>query len=236
MAKIDFSKVERQLTDALHSMFVKKLYEGKPSVSKRAVTFYAMDSGPRPKPRDAVVDELEAIEKEEKEFEKQERERKIREEENIRKGLLEQQMHEEGSDFNEPKAEAVHPENAPITEQKQPVEIPQREYIPTTDEVPLAHPSMLQLRRLVLWMKQKRVIDLFKYIGTTEEEYLQLRRKTTLTSEDEERIEQILKMAKQVKGKILKKLGIEEDATLIAKEAKKHKTKRFNIKDTWLPL
>src|ERR1051325_4514038 len=45
-------------------MFVQKLMTGKETISSNAVAFYGLDSGPRPKPKDSVVEALQELENE----------------------------------------------------------------------------------------------------------------------------------------------------------------------------
>ena len=254
MAKINYTKVEQELNEALRVMYTKKLMQGEPSVSQRAVSYYGMDSGERPKPRDAVVDELEAIE-EEAEFLRQEieRMRKVKMmaqkgKEGVLGGL--QAFAENGVILDE---EGEHLEygpapmadKAPAQEQKPDIKgqadekgpsQPVKEDIPTIDEAASKLPPLLLIRRLILWMRKKRVVDLYRLLGTSEEEMVALRDKEKLTPKDEERVKELLEKGKQLKVKLMKKLGLEDDQKIVSKEYKKNKTKRFNVKDTWLPM
>lgn len=55
MKKIDFTKVEETLKKAIHEMYMNKILEGKEVISKRASSFYGLETGSLPKPEDPVV-------------------------------------------------------------------------------------------------------------------------------------------------------------------------------------
>lgn len=252
MAKINYNKVEQELNEALRKMYIKKLMQGESSVSKRAVSYYGMDSGPRPKPQDAVIEELAAIEKEEKEFERKEIERmkqalaaQQKEKEEILGGLQSYakegvSLEQQGEDLIEEQTKKFEGEakelSGPDVPQAPPTAVQEIEQIPTIDETESPLPPLLLVRRLILWMKKKRLVDLYKLLGTSEEEVAALKLKETVTPEEEKRILEILQQGKTVKTKILKKLGLEDNQKIVDKEYKKQKTKRFNIKDNWLPM
>jgi len=256
MAKINYNKVEKELNEALRAIYVQKLMRGEPSVSKRAVSFYGMDQGPNPKPQDSVMAELEAIEKEEAEFELLEAERIQRTQMAIQKdkeAVLEGlQAHMESGHLIEEGTEELALEE--ITPQKKIADQvttehkidastssplpskPEIQTFPIIDETTSPLPPLFLLRRLILWMRKKRVVDVYKLLGTTEEEIIAIRKKEKLTPQDEMRILEILKKGKLIKEKLLKKLGLENDKKIVAQEYKTQKNKRFNTKDTWLPL
>ena len=92
------------------------------------------------------------------------------------------------------------------------------------------------LRKHLLWFIRKRVANIYKLLGTTKEEVIALRKKQTLSQDDNKRVDEILSKAKEINQRLMKKLGIDTDDALVEKEVLKHKTKRFNIRDSWLPL
>ncbi|MCE5293829.1 MAG: hypothetical protein LLF94_04370 [Chlamydiales bacterium] len=92
------------------------------------------------------------------------------------------------------------------------------------------------LRKHLLWFIRKRVANIYKLLGTTKEEIIALRKKEVLSHDDNKRVDEILTKAKEINGRLMKKLGIDTDEALVEKEVIKHKTKRFNIRDSWLPL
>ena len=243
MAKINYNKVENEINQALRAMYTKKLLKGESIVSKRAVSFYNMDTGPHPKPRDAVVDELEAIEREEAEQERLEQEQKReaalriqQEREAVLEGLqahASENEEVEKETLIEETKEETPPQEEIITA---PPVIKERENVPTLEDSLVAIPPFLILRRLILWMKKRQVADLYKLLGTTEEEINVFKSKTSLTPQEEKRVVDILEKGKEVKKKLLKKLGLDQDQNIVDKEYKKQKDKKLNIRDTWLPL
>ncbi len=57
MAKIDFSKVEINLSQAMHQLFIKNLAAGKESAYRRAILFYGYHL-PKPEPPDSVIEAI----------------------------------------------------------------------------------------------------------------------------------------------------------------------------------
>lgn len=51
-----------------------------------------------------------------------------------------------------------------------------------------------------------------------------------------EQVEEIFNKAEAHKGELEKAKGVNNDSDLIEKQRKRHKTRRFNINDKWLPL
>jgi hypothetical protein len=193
MAKIDFTKVEQQLSIGIHTIFVKDVLEGKSTVSSHAVAYYGLDQGKRPVPRDSVIEGLKELE-------------------------------------------------IDTSKEPQPVKEKVLTSIPTTEKVPVSEDTEEPLSALFLidqhlrWFRKKKVKDVFTFLGTTEEELQSLREKEKLSTAEQKRTEEILAKAKQAKTIVVKKLGLQEDEILVEKERKKHITKRFNIRETWLPL
>ena len=244
MAKINYTTAEKELNDALQALYVKKLMDGQPSVSKRAVAFYGLDQGPRPTPQDSVIAELEAIEKEEKEFERLEAERIQKAKQAIQKdkeAILEGLQAHSELNVEEHPPEATLQTKEPVAQEipvqeAAPPAISAPESFPTIDDTIPLLPPILLLRRLILWMRQKRVADVYKLIATTEEEVLALREKAPLSPQEEKRVVDILEKGRSVKERLLRKLGLGDDEKIVDQEYKNHKTKRFNKKDTWIPL
>lgn len=220
MGKIDFKKVEESLSKALQKRLMKKLVEGEPTVSERAVEFYRMDAGSAPKPQDAVIQELEQIEQEEKEFQEQEKRR-----------LEQEKAQKEGKPVAPLQKKEEPPPAAALPTPPSKEEVVQ---VPTVGDVTFT--PLFLLRKHILWFKQKHVKDLYKLLGTTPDEIKALRKKKELSEKENKRIQELITKAIDIKARIMKKLGIEEDSSLVEKERKRHIHKRFNIKDTWLPL
>ena len=63
-----------------------------------------------------------------------------------------------------------------------------------------------------------------------------LRHAKRLTDEQLARIKEINARAEEVKAGLLAEEGIKSDEQHIEQQKEKHKTKRFNVKDSWLPL
>lgn len=116
---------------------------------------------------------------------------------------------------------------------------PNMEQAPQTaiepDRVPKIAPLFI-LRKRLLWFIRNRVVNIYKLLGTTKEEIVELRKKKPLTPEDEKRVLELLKASAEIHGRLMKKLGIDSDEALVASEKKRHLTKRFNVRETWLPL
>jgi hypothetical protein len=227
MVKIDFTKVEEKLSLGIQTMFMKKLIAGGATLSGNAVEFYRMNDGPRPKPKDTVIEGLEELKQEAKELEEQERLASLETLKEIPSQVGTAEV------FQEPPKQ--EPEKK--TEDKPIIGTPLiTEKIPTTEEQEKVLPPIFLLKKHVDWFKKKRVKDFYKILGTTEEEVRDLRLKKVRTEQEEKRVEDILRRAKPLKTALLKKLGIAEDEALIDKERKKHLNKRINIRDTWLAL
>jgi hypothetical protein len=206
MAKIDFNKVEQNLHLAMHTMFIKTLAQGKQSAHKRAIIFFGHHLD-KPSPPDTVI-------------------------EAINEWRIERAL-------DETIAEA----------QAQPVEGAEKPFVPpepkTEDEVAAEArvpefqytvPPLYVLRKHLLWFIRKRVANIYKLLGTTKEEIIALRKKKELSPEEQKRIDEILGKAVEINKRLMKKLGMDTDEALIEKEVQKHKTKRFNIRESWLPL
>lgn len=187
MAKIDFTKVEQQLSIGMQSIFVKNLMTGKATVSSQAVSYYGMDQEERPKPQDSVIEGLRELEAEQT------------------------------------------TETAPKPRKK-------GEKVPVSDETAAPLSPLFLLEQHLSWFKKKKVKDAFQFLGTSKEELEAMKEKKALTTADETRLQELLAKAKQAKEIVLKKLDLHEDEAIVERERKKHINKRFNIRDSWLPL
>ncbi len=202
MAKIDFNKVELNLSQALYTMFVKKLVSGKEGAHKRAVIYFGYHI-PRPSPPDSVIDA-------------------------INEWRIEQALAETVEEAGMKSEEPYTP--PPVTspdEEKAEADVPDEEE---------AVPPLFILRKHLMWFIRKRVANIYKLLNTTKEEVIALRKKKELSPEEKKRVQEILAKALDINQRLMKKLGLDSDEALIQTEIKKHKTKQFNIRETWLPL
>lgn len=238
MAKVDFVKVEEKLSLALHSMFVKKLIAGESTVSTRAVEFYRMDDGPRPKPIDTVEIGMQELEKEAKEIEMEAR---LAEEAKLHEALKKAPQKIGTSQlFQEKKSKDKEPIQKEPTQEAAKLVIQTLILSPekvTTIEDTLVPPTHLfLLNKQLAWFKKKKIKDIYTQLTTTKKEITDLEAKKILTDDDQKRILEILEKSKKLKEELLQKLGVGNDDALIEKERKKHINKRFNVKESWLPL
>lgn len=212
--KIDYSKVEQQLKEALIRMQVDQITQGKPTASQRAKDFYGLDdTTPRPVREDPV-------------------------ERLIEEGLTDETTQEPKSEelIEEMTVTEDKIEKAPARRSPAPVlssPIPKAESkelleIPATD--------LLVLRRHIFWMKQQGMKDRYEQIGTSLKEIFGFRKKPRLSDEDKLRIQALLKKAKAICEKIMEQKGKVSDEKLIESEQKRHKTKRLNVREKWLQL
>ncbi len=202
MAKIDFNKVEQNLHQAMHTMFVKNLVSGKQSAHKRAVIFFGHHIA-KPLLSDSVIEAI----------------NEWRIEQALQQTLEEVQAKPENP---LPEKTVTAPNEAEAESQ-----VPQEQYVVSPVYI---------LRKHLLWFIRKRVANIYKLLGTTKEEVLEFRKKKELSSEDYKRVGEILTKAQEINQRLMKKLGIDTDDALVQKEVLKHKTKRFNIRESWLPL
>lgn len=204
MAKIDFTKVEQNIHDAMHTMFVKNIVSGKGSSRKRAIIYFGHHI-PKPLAADSVI-------------------------EAINEWRIEQALSQVVAESeNEAAPLSPYPEKSVTAPNEDEAEdaIPQDKYVVSPVYI---------LRKHLLWFIRKRVANIYKLLGTTKEEVIAFRKKNELTQEDYTRVGEILTKANEINQRLMKKLGIDTDDALVEKEVKKHKTKRFNIRDSWLPL
>ncbi|MBS0655013.1 MAG: hypothetical protein JSR46_04490, partial [Verrucomicrobia bacterium] len=97
-------------------------------------------------------------------------------------------------------------------------------------------PPVFILRRRIRWFIRKRVANIYKLLGTTKEEVSALRKKAELTADELKRVNDLLIRSTEINVLLNKKLGLDSNEALIDLEKKKHLTKRFNIRESWLPL
>lgn len=210
MAKIDFLKVEQNLSEAIHKTFIKKLSKGKPSVYPRAYAFLGFNIN-KPKPADSVIDAIIEWRSELKESGAE-----------IVNLTLPQQVVPPGSELLL---------SAPVGE---------KDLTATPDVVPPDEPIHLHpvyvLRKHLLWFVRKRVANIYKLLGTSKEEITNFRKKKEFTPEELDRINELLGKARDINKRLLKKLGLDSDDALVEKEKKRHMLRRFNVRDSWLPL
>jgi hypothetical protein len=207
MAKIDFIKVEQNLGQALQYWFVKKLTKGERADYPNTISFYGSTRA-KPVPQDSVIIAL-------KEWEQEQREEEMAEKDNLQPKEVESKKEEPT-----PSLPNLDTDTETI-------------FQPAT--APKVAPLFI-LRKRLLWFIRNRVVNIYKLLGTTKEEMVELRKKKPLTAEDEKRILELLKTSAEIHGRLMKKLGIDSDEALVASEKKRHLTKRFNIRETWLPL
>ena len=206
MGKIDFTKVEESLAQALQTNLIKKIVEGEPNVSSEAVTFYRLDDGPRPKTIDPIIQALDELRKEAEELEKA--------------------LRLAGEALTEEKEAPL--EAAGVSVINPPEKVP-------TKKIPTFTPLFL-LRQHLLWFKRKKIKDAYTTLGITEQEIRDLRKKGTLSTEDQQKVLELLERADELRTATIKQLGVEEDSVYIEKERKRHVQKRFKVKESWLPL
>lgn len=210
MTKLNYQLVEQTLGQALHHSFVQKLVEGQSVAYPRAVSFFGIDVL-KPNFEDSVILALSDWKKEALELEQQESEQQ-----NL--------AHEEASTV----ALTTGIEHASITEAVQQISFPE-------PQIQTVAPLYI-LRKRLLWFIKHRVANIYTLLGTTKEEVIALRKKKERSPEDDKRIQELLEKASEINQRLLKKLGLDTDEALIEKEKQRHIRKRFNIKESWVPL
>lgn len=225
MSKIDFTKVEEKLMLAIHAMFVKKINAGKSVVSPRAINFFRLNDGPRPKPPDAILQAIDEMRQEQE--------------------LLEKELEEAQS------AETI-PADTPNVPQAKPSESVAPSSTPTSTNIPSQgekaldeeseeelNPKLIPwyyLQQHLMWFKKKKVKDVYTTLNVTKDELNSYDKKRDFSNEEFQRIEQILEKAKELKMRKMKEMGLATDETLIESQRRTHIYKRFNIRENWLPL
>lgn len=211
--KVDYEKVEQNLSQTVHKMFVKKLQAGKQVAYARAIEYLGHNM-PKPNKQDAVVEALNEWRAEVIETE--------REAVAAKEGAQAEGAAPLIGDFLPPTIQTKEAEN------QEPEPIPEQE--------PFFISPLYILRKHLLWFIRRRVANIYKLLGTTKEEIVDLRRKKTLSDEELKRVNELLVKAKDINQRLLKRLGLETSEAIIEREKKKHVTRRFNIRDSWIPL
>ena len=259
MAKIDYSKAEREMHEALQRMRVKDLAEGKSVTSQRASEYYGLDEQtPRPTPEEPVAKLLREEAANEELLEKKlEEERQhpiaaaippeegaaatvVKKDEAFSEPLLSLEDEEEEDPTFEiirrpPVYDVMRKVRAQSVRPPKAIASPTAD-VPSSDTFlePASH--LYILRQHVLWLKRRHHDNRYEMLGTTREEVMTLRHAKRLTDEQLARIKEINARAEEVKAGLLAEEGIKSDEQHIEQQKEKHKTKRFNVKDSWLPL
>lgn len=229
MAKIDYSKAEREFEQAMQHTRVKDLAEGKPAPTERAIRYFGLEEET---PRPVIEDSVGKLLREEAASEEKER------------------LNPKGSPSIEEEIEeeplAFPVEKTPETDvlyraRKQSARVPKRAQPPPSgsesgDRFLEEAAPLLVLRKHLLWLKRQHIENRYELLGTTIDEVFAFRKADRLTPEQIQRINQINKQAGEIKTQILIELGSETDETLIEREKIRQKRKRFNVKETWIPL
>jgi hypothetical protein len=250
MAKINYSKAERELHEALQRMRVQNLAEGKSVTSKRAEEFYGLgDESPRPVPEESVSKLLreEAATEEATEKKRQETLARRQAAEAAGEPLppeeppLEEEIEEfdEEAFFSQVRGGAsydVIKASKPQSQRLPKPSAPPPSKVPPSDVYFEPTAPLYILRQHILWLKRKHCDNRYELLGTTREEVSAFRTARRLTDKQIMRIKEINVHADEVKAAIMAQLGMKTEEKLIEKQKQKHKTKRFNVKETWLPL
>lgn len=237
MTKIDFLKVEVELSKAVHTMFVKDIMDQKPTLSKAFVEFFRLNDAPRPKPIDPVIQGLDDLVAESQQDERKTalfKSKESRKQELISQGIVPKEAEEIIEEEIEEDLRKEREKSFSTTPQPTSVTLPEK--VPTKEDVEKpVHPIVL-LKRHILWMRKKKIEKIYESIGITEEEFKELRQKEIFTPQEERRIVELLEKAKAFKQQVIEKLGLQDDEKVIEAQRKKHINKRFNVKESWLPL
>jgi hypothetical protein len=260
MGKIDYSKAEREMHDALQRMRVKALAEGKSITSQRAADYYGLaQETPRPTPEEPVA---KLVREEAATFESSQKRKK--EEESSRK--LAEEKAKAAPEGMTPAPQQPPPRKQPVKQSAEPPEEEEFEVVkqtpkydvlrrarkqsarppkfiapPPPDVLPSdsfrEQPSpLIVLRQHVLWLKRRHREDRYEILGTTRAEVMAFRTAQRLTEVQIKRIKEINVRAEEVKAEIRASEGIKTEESGVEAQKKKSKEKRFNVKDTWLPL
>lgn len=261
MGKIDYSKAEREMHDALQRMRVKELAEGKSVTSQRAADYYGLaQNTPRPTPEEPVAKlvreeaaRLESTQKRKKEEEIEAK--KLAEERAKAPQVGTSPVPQQPLPMKQPpKLSAEPPEEEEFEvvkrtpqydvlrkARRQSVRPPKFTAPPPPDVLPSdtfrEQPSpLIVLRQHILWLKRRHREDRYEVLGTTRAEVMAFRTAQRLTEAQIKRIKEINVRAEEVKAGILASEGIKTEEANVEAQQKKSKEKRFNVKDTWLPL
>jgi hypothetical protein len=247
MGKIDYSKAEREMFDALQRMRVKELAEGKSVTSRRAEDFFGLaQDTPRPTPEDPVTKNVceEAALREAEEVQKKEdaaaAEKVARGEKTPVRASPPAGLPEEEA-FEVIKATPMYDvvKKARTQSSRPPQFIaaptPPPDVLPSDAFREKSSPLYL-LRQHILWLKRRHRDDRYELLGTTKEEIMALRAEKRLTDKQLSRVKEIIDRVEEVRAEILAKEGMKTVEEEVEGQKKKQKTKRFNVKETWLPL
>lgn len=218
MAKIDYSRAEKQFDEAIQKTRVQSLVEGKPITSGRVAEYFGLaEESPRPVQEDTV------------------------------NRLLSEEAAEEEAPHNEEEEEeplVVEVEETPHTDvmykaRKQSSRVPRPERreqptIPPSEQFLEAISPLLILRKHILWLKRQHIDNRYEILGTTRDEIFSFRKARRLTPEQIKRINELNDRAEEVKAGILAKQALTTPEEIIEKGRKRHK--RIDVKETWLPL
>jgi len=224
--KIDYSKAEKEISEAIQKTNIKHLSEGKSITSRRAAEFYGIEEPvEHPAPTDPVEEMLEEAASEEEAYK------------------LSPQETEEGE---EPIPEEEHFPSIEETpthdtlEQHKPVRStrarPPPPTLPYSETFVEATSPLTVLENHLLWFKQQHVKKRYAQLGTTKEEIVSFQKSHRLSPEQKARIQELNTKAKELKETLLKEQGCTSDETLIKEQQQQHKRKRFHIKKSWTPL
>jgi hypothetical protein len=253
MAKFDYSKIESELQKTLHEMRSKDLKEGKTIMSKRTEEYYGLDEEtPRPVPQEPVEKLLREEAAKEEIAQKKLHEKKdspsqeeISQQEKQPLPPVVAKKKEEEADVEEENPDEVvwkTPvfdvlKKARLQSDRLPkITVPPLPDVPSSDRFfePASH--LYILRQHILWLKYRHYDNRYELLGTTKEEVMTFRQAKRLSEDQISRIKEINARAEEVKAGILAEQGVHTDEKQIEQQKEKHKTKRFNIKDTWLQL
>jgi hypothetical protein len=254
MGKIDYSKAEREIHDAMQRMRVKELAEGKSVTSQRAADYYGLaQETPRPTPEEPVAklvrEEAAKREAAEKRKKDEEAARKLAEERAARGGVATtpQQpppVKQPPETPEEAEFEVVRqtPKYDVMKKARRQSLRPPRFVAPPPPDVPPSDAFREQasplyvLRQHILWLKRRHKENRYELLGTTRAEVMAFRTAHRLTDAQITRIKEISARAEEVKAEILATEGIKTEEEGVETQKKKSKEKRFNVKDTWLLL
>lgn len=234
MAKIKYSQVEQKIQEVLQKLQQKQLAEGKTITSSRAQEFYGITNESRPVQEDVI----EALIEEEAASEKEQQSEPDSSEAPL---LL-----EAGSPSLGENEELFSSQTTPTQETLLPAK--KRRFSPskrplfsfdfsqTSETTAEKTPPLYLLRQHILWMKLHHIANRFELLQTSIKEISAWKQKSRLSDDDVIRIKELLKKAQEFKAFWLKKQGMTSSETIIDQQKKKHKNKRFNVREKWLPI
>lgn len=261
MGKIDYSKAEREMHDAMQRMRVKDLAEGKTVTSQRAADYYGLSQeAPRPTPEEPVAklvrEEAAQLESTQKLKKEEEAVKKLAEEKAPRVEVAptpqpqtqpppRPQPKKESGELPEedefevikqtPKYDVLRRARRQSVRPPKYISPPPPDVLPSDKFRETASPLYV-LRQHVLWLKRRHREDRYEVLGTTRAEVMEFRTAKRLTAAQITRIKEINVRAEEVKAEILASEGVKTEDEGLEKGKKKSKEQRFNVKDTWLQL